>query len=476
MSERKESSRLGSMTPGRRSPRSWKLRVALIACVILLVGIIFTAADLAPDLSHMDLTVLSGPESGRYHALVARIAADAVKRRGTVRNVATTGYAESIQRLIEGDKSGRTLFALVHDGLMYSQPDRLELVARLPKAEMVLILGPGANRVHYLSDLKGMRIGIGPKRSGAALLAKRLLGAKDLAGLELTLSPNPYADQLAKLRQGELDLGVFVMEEDDPLVRKAVREGMQIVSFTNVEAMTRRIPALRVGVIYAGHYDHVRRLPRQNKKVLLVDTLVLSDRTASRSEIAALLTLLTHTFHDLLAHNRDTPNHTGLPVAPGLRRFIANGGPGVLDRYAPWLVDFMPLANIFHFVVVISLLFNAMAVMNRFRLWRLDAAKVRVEDEAYALFGAGMTMNEIARLQPRKGHFTQEERKRLDGLIGMCEALRQRCRRHSLSILVPMGQELIYRYQETLIHDRLTLFRDLRKRMDAAEGVDLNAE
>ena len=43
--------------------------------------------------------------------------------------------------------------------------------------------------------------------------------------------------------------------------------------------------------------------------------------------------------------------------------------------------------------------------------------------------------------------------------------LSERCRRQSLSWLVPMGQEMAYRYQETLIADLLYALRAFRDRL-----------
>ena len=47
------------------------------------------------------------------------------------------------------------------------------------------------------------------------------------------------------------------------------------------------------------------------------------------------------------------------------------------------------------------------------------------------------------------------------------EALTERCRRQSLSILVPMGEEMFYRYQETLIAELLYALRLYRDRLPA---------
>ena len=44
-------------------------------------------------------------------------------------------------------------------------------------------------------------------------------------------------------------------------------------------------------------------------------------------------------------------------------------------------------------------------------------------------------------------------------------ALAERCRKQSLSVLVPMGEEMSYRYQETLIADLITALRLYRDRL-----------
>jgi hypothetical protein len=49
-------------------------------------------------------------------------------------------------------------------------------------------------------------------------------------------------------------------------------------------------------------------------------------------------------------------------------------------------------------------------------------------------------------------------------LIERLLELAERCREHSLSVFVPMGQEMAYRYQETLIYDLLHALRLYRER------------
>ncbi len=443
-------------------PWSWGRPLILVGLIVF-AGTVFAHIDFAPKLSHMDLVVLSGPTSGHNYTLVDRLSANAVKRKGSIKNVETEGAADNIQRLI--DAADQPLFALVQDGIPYPEDSGLAMVARLPNPETVFFLGLNGERIRRFADLKGMRIGIGPGHSGSALLARHILGANGSGALNLILSEHPFPEQVEMLRRGELDLGVFVMNVAAPLIESALRDGLQIASFKNIDALPNHVPAARIEWLHAGHYDYVRELPPVAKKVMRVDTLVLSNGRASRSDVIALLVLLNDVFHGFIEYNRDTPNHTSLPVATDLKLFLENDGPSLLDEYAPVLVDFIPAANFIHFFMAISILLNVMAAWNRYRLWRVDTARVELENVVFSIFSSRLTVEEIAQLHPAKGEFNREQLRRLDKLVLDYDRLRRRCRRYSLSFLVPMGQENIYRFHEDLISRRLAVLRDLRGRV-----------
>ena len=136
---------------------------------------------------------------------------------------------------------------------------------------------------------------------------------------------------------------------------------------------------------------------------------------------------------------------------------------GRLGTYAPWAVDILPLPTWIQLGVALSVLFSGMAFGHRFNLWRIDAQRVRIEREIPALFHPGVTVGEIAEMQPDAARHEPQTRARLDDLLARLETLAERCRRKSLSILVPMGEEMSYRYQETLIAElqyALRLYRD----------------
>jgi hypothetical protein len=74
---------------------------------------------------------------------------------------------------------------------------------------------------------------------------------------------------------------------------------------------------------------------------------------------------------------------------------------------------------------------------------------------------------EIAATEPDLRHRTPEARAQLNAVVKELGQLAERCRRQSLSMLVPMGQEMSYRYQERLIADLLHALRQFRGRLDS---------
>jgi hypothetical protein len=355
-------------------------------------------------------------------------------------------------------------FALVQEGLDWPAGSPLELVGRLPKAESFVILGPKADRIKALTDLQGMRIGIGPIGSGTEHVARQILAP--LAELDLILSTQNIDEQLVKLERGELDLGVMVINEDAQLLVEAVRDrGLQILNLPNADALARRLPFKRVGRIVPGQYDPVRVLPSEAKDVLQVDTLIVSNRCARRSVTQGFMTVLVTVFPDFVRYNRATPNQTGLPLAPAARSYFENEGPDLVGVYAPWVIDIMPTASWVQLILGISLFFNAMSWWHRFRISRIDKNRMRTESALSLLFGPGITVGEIAVMAPSEKHRTPEARKQLDTVLDQLTTLLERSRRGSQSMFVPMGEEMRYHDIETLIDDLLYALRAFRDRL-----------
>ena len=122
----------------------------------------------------------------------------------------------------------------------------------------------------------------------------------------------------------------------------------------------------------------------------------------------------------------------------------------------------MPPANWAYVVMGVSLLFNAMGFGHRFRLWRLDAARVDLESDLGKVFGPSFSIGDLAHASTEG--MSPEQKSRIEALIAQLDALANKSRRYSLSMLVPMGQEMAYRYQEELMHQTIDTLRGFLRR------------
>lgn len=439
---------------------------AVVLSVVLVVGLIagLASLDFSPNLSHLDVTILSGSEQGQYYALTERMATLAKEHEGQVNNVATAGTLENVKRLVTHAKAPTVQYGLAQDGQEWNKDQRktLRLIAHLPRSEAVLFLGKNADAVQHVSDLQGKTIAIGPAGSGTARLAKQILTWRGFEALNLKLIHLPLHEQVEALVAGKADLGCFVISEDASMIDLAIREqGLQIASLAETRALAHHLPFLSAGTIHVGHYDPVKRLPPSDKNVLHVGTLVLSDGSAARADTVALLSLFEEAFPGFVEHNRKTKNATGLKLAPTADNFYEQGGPDLLDEYAPWLANWVPMSNLVHIVMAISILFNLMGMGHRFALWRVDAARIQLEARWSDLFGATtppeLLVREPAELLPQKAEIWT--------LAEDFQELTERCRKYSVSALVPMGQELTYRYQESLVNERLAALRKVHAKL-----------
>jgi hypothetical protein len=82
------------------------------------------------------------------------------------------------------------------------------------------------------------------------------------------------------------------------------------------------------------------------------------------------------------------------------------------------------------------------------------------------LFASGVTVADIEGMNPEARHATRAMRAELDAILDRLAKLGAHCRQQSLSLLVPMGQEMSYRYQEQLIADLTRALKAFRAKLE----------
>jgi len=419
----------------------WKARIALGGIALLVV--LFSIIDLDPDLSHLDHVVLSGPEEGNYYALTEELKSRAGLRRGHLENLATHGSVENMQRLQAASTTCEVHFGLVQDGLDWPADHDLVYVGRFAKAESVLFFSASQQSNVPLSELAQARIGVGPEGSGTHEVARHVFDALEVPVANRRLVNGVYPEQFAALMRGELDFAAVVIDEDAELVRRAVKElGMHLVSFEHLDALARRLDFARMGRIAAAQVDLIAVLPPTSVSVLRIDTLLLSNQCASRSEVVALLRLLDDVDSDFSRHNHEIGPPNGVPQDGTAQSYFVAGGVGFVDHYFPWVVDIMPMGNWVYVVMFGSVLFNLMAAAHRYQLYKLDDARNDLREELRLALSTGQGQ-------------ASTEPKRMDEMRQRARGLLSRCRTTATNFLVPMGAEMAYRYQEQRLEELL---------------------
>jgi TRAP transporter TAXI family solute receptor len=449
-----------------------------LAALALAAGLLYYTVS--GDYAFLRATILTGSPTGAYHALGDRLAARALKKNGHLKVAATAGSIENIARLV--GENGRCIpaFAFVQDGLPTPAGAGLETLGRLPQPETLLLMARRGRAILTFNDLKGDSVGIGPEGSGTAYLMQQLLLNSDLADLDLKPSNHDLQEQAGLVRDGQLDLAAFVMNENAEMVRSlANKYDLEIVAPSDIEGLVARDKWLHLGRIPAGYYDIAKPIPATDKLVAQVDTLVMTNSCVHRAERVAFLMLLREEFPNFVRMNPppSAKSQDSAPLADEAREFFATGEPELADKYFPWLVNLMSPAYWIYLAMAATVLLNAMGAYSRFRLWRIDANRGLLEsrlmalahpgltaDEIDALAHRGLTREQIKALPPEAVVLTPRDQQAAEDLTKDFDALRRRCEDQLRSFMTPMGSEMYYRYQESLIDEAKVALAALLRR------------
>jgi TRAP-type uncharacterized transport system substrate-binding protein len=464
------------VTPAARSPdpaprSTWYgkglARAALLFAIAAVVAGIAAAFGIARDFGYLHASILSGSPGGYYHALASRLAARAKRGHGMLTVVPTEGSIENVSRLTRGNGHCDEMFGLIQDGTPVAAAANLSLLGRLPNQESLLLLGKPGNAFHSFADLRGASIGIGPKESGTAYLMRQLFEDRDLRGLDVHFSYHELPEQAELVSQGKLDLAGFVMEEDAELLHTIMRQwDLEIVSPSDLNGLVARYPWLSIGTIAAGRYDLVRPTPAVDKPVARLATLVVAGPCARRADRVALLVLLAAELPGFVRSNppNATSSATDVPLAPEANQFFQTGKPALADQYFPWLVNILSPAYWVYLVIAITVIFNGMSAYSRFRLWRIDAAREKLEALLKQFVDAGVTHAQMREVPANRLSDRPDEQAAAEALFQQLLNLRTRCRRYTSSFVTPMGDEMYYRYQQSLIDEAITTLGSLLKK------------
>ncbi|QIL73662.1 ABC transporter substrate-binding protein [Diaphorobacter sp. HDW4B] len=228
--------------------------------------------------------------------------------------------------------------ALVSLGSLFVEPIwlfyRADAAKKLTRSE----------RLDGLHQLRGMRVNVGSAGSGLPKLMERLLDANHIDLKDLTFSELSQTPATVAFLNGELDAIVFASAPESLMVQMLLQTpGVQLMSFSQNEAYSRRFPFLTPVTLPRGVVDLAKNIPPRDVRLVASTTSLL----AREGTHPALLTLFAQNAQNIhgkagwFNRAREFPStlHAELPIAKEAERAINEPTPS-LQRYMPfWIAN-----------------------------------------------------------------------------------------------------------------------------------------
>ena len=364
--------------PALRTFSLVSLRDLLAASVptIVLVAIACAVAYMVVDPAPPRRVVLAtGQDNSAYEEFGRKYAASLAREGIKVELQPSLGSQDNLQRLIDGKadiafvqsgsaadaksagaQSGAGQHGLVSLGSLFTEP--VWLFLRESKARDAKGHQPA---IRNLTQLKGLRINLGPEGTGVPKLFRQVLDANGVEPKQLTISALENTPATMALLDGRIDGLVFSSAPEAPLVQMLLQTpGIRLFDFRQAEAYTRRLPFLTHVVLPRGIVDLGRDIPSQDFD-LIAPTATLVAREQLHPALVDLFVNAATTIHGGTGWFQQqgqfpSPRYTEIPVSKEAAKYYRDGPP-FLQRYMSFW-----LANLFDRLWVVAVALAALII------------------------------------------------------------------------------------------------------------------
>jgi TRAP-type uncharacterized transport system substrate-binding protein len=325
--------------------------LVLAACVVA-----YVVVDPAPP-RHVILA--TGQENSAYEEFGRKYAALLAREGIKTELQPSLGSEDNLQRLLDGKAD----IAFVQSGsTSEARAERANLMSlgSLFTEPVWLFLREGDKRhkldVRSLTQLKGLRINLGPEGTGVPKLFKQVLAVNGVEPSQLSISSLENTPATVELLAGRIDGLVFSSAPEAPLIQMLLQTpGIKLFDFRQAEAYTRRLPFLTHVVLPQGIVDLGKGIPSQDFH-LIAPTATLVAREDLHPALVDLFVKSATEIHGGAGWFSQqgqfpSPKYTEIPVSREAAKYYRDGPP-FLQRYLSFW-----LANLFDrlWVVVVAL-------------------------------------------------------------------------------------------------------------------------
>jgi TRAP-type uncharacterized transport system substrate-binding protein len=354
----------------RLSPRSWTPRL-IVLMSITLVSILLIYHFVRP-IPPNTLIMTTGMEGGSFVVFAERyrqvLARDGIR----VKLLPSSGMVENLRLLSDESQEIDASFVqgAIGKGEIATNLMSLGSLTYTP----LWVFYRGDETLDDLSQLRGKRIGIGPKGSGIQKISLNLLRTANAADPPTVLYEYPYNAAMEAIMAGRVDAVMALGSADSQMVMTLLHaNGIKLMNFSQAEAYTRHFPALSHVILPRGVLSLPKRFPPSDIH-LLSPTANLIVRKSLHPALIYLLLKASMEIHSGAgwvhkAGEFPSLNKQDYPVSEQAERFYKSGG-SLLYHYLPfWAATFID-RMILVLIPLGILLFPVIGIMPRIYTWR----------------------------------------------------------------------------------------------------------
>jgi TRAP-type uncharacterized transport system substrate-binding protein len=346
--------------------------VMLFAGAVILFAIFWFIHSAPPR----TLTITSGPPGSSFERN-AEAYRDILARNGVELKILTSqGSMENLQRL--ADPAFRVDIGFVQAGEAKRGKEGSLVSLGSVMYQPLLIFYRSPTPASLLSDLAGKRLAIGASGSGTRTLALTLLATNGIVpGGPTTLLDLDAEGAAQALLDGKVD-AVFLMGDSasSQTMKTLLRApGINILSFAQADAYTRRFPYLNKLMLPRGAIDFGRDLPAHDV-VLVAPTVELVARSGLHPALSDLLLEAAHETNgkpNLLQNRNEFPAalEHDFQISPDASRYYKSGKK-LLYRSMPFWLASLVNRILVAFVPMVLILIPALRLIPTAYKWRVQ--------------------------------------------------------------------------------------------------------
>lgn len=319
--------------------RKWLyIRLPVIALAIAVIAWLWLIVyPMPPD----NLSITTAGKDGAYYLQAQRYAENFAAHGITLNVQSSEGSQENLERL--RSVSAPSDLALMQGGFGYlgataekRELSRVETLANI-NVEAVWIFSLNRS-ITSLNQLQGLRVAVGPERSGSRKVALKLFEQAKIDLKEVALSKQMGMASVRALEQGVVDVVFFVAPRESSTVQSLLKiPGIQLGSLVKSAAIVERNPYLEASLLPQSTLD--ARIPLRDTAMLTMSTSLVARQGLhpALKRLATAVTMEVNNAGGLFHRAGDFPSlrRIDFPTAPHTRYTLAQGLP-LHERLLPF--------------------------------------------------------------------------------------------------------------------------------------------